>query len=138
MNSHLTEKWNKCLEIIRDNVSETNYATWFADIKPIRYEDSVLTIQVKSNYVCEHLDENYVGLLRSTLYKVMGNGTKLMYSILTDKDNNLSVEVSTDNYSSSNGTHNGNSGNSAPATAQAAIQEQCSYTATPSTISLKE
>lgn len=123
MNSHLTEKWNKCLEIIRDNVSEANYATWFADIKPIRYEDSVLTIQVKSNYVCEHLDENYVGLLRSTLYKVMGNGTKLMYSILTDKDNNLSVEVSTDNYSSSNGTHNGNSGNSAPATAQAAIQE---------------
>lgn len=123
MNSHLTEKWNKCLEIIRDNVSETNYTTWFADIKPIRYEDSVLTIQVKSNYVCEHLDENYVGLLRSTLYKVMGNGTKLMYSILTDKENDLSVEVSTDNYSSSNGTHNGNSGNSAPATAQATIQE---------------
>lgn len=114
MDSHLIEKWNKCLEIIRDNVSEANYATWFADIKPIRYEDSVLTIQVKSNYVCEHLDENYVGLLRSTLYKVMGNGTKLMYSILTDKDNNLSVEIGTDNY---------NSGSNAPVTAGAPAQE---------------
>ncbi len=122
MDSQLIEKWNKCLEIIRDNVSEANYATWFADIKPIRYENSVLTIQVKSNYVCEHLDENYVGLLRSTLYKVMGNGTKLMYSILTDKDNNLSVEIGTD-YSSSSCGHSGNSGNNAPAAAQAAIQE---------------
>lgn len=123
MDSHLIEKWNKCLGIIRDNVTEITYNTWFADIKPIKYEDSVLTIQVKSNYVCEHLDENYLSLLRFALYKVMGNGTKLMYSILTDKSNNLSVEVSTDNYSSSSKSHSGNSGNSAPATAQAAIQE---------------
>ncbi len=123
MDSHLIEKWNKCLGIIRDNVSEATYNTWFADIKPIKYENSILTIQVKSSYVCEHLDENYVSLLRSTLYKVMGNGTKLMYSILTDKDNNLSVEVSTDNYSSSHTAHSGNSGNSAPAAAQATIQE---------------
>ena len=124
MDSRLIEKWNKCLEIIRDNVSEKTFTTWFADIKPIRYEDSVLTIQVKSSYVCEHLDENYVGLLRSTLYKVMGNGTKLMYSILTDKSNNLSIEVSTDNYSSGNTTcHTGNSGNSTPVAEQAVIQE---------------
>jgi chromosomal replication initiator protein len=124
MDSRLIEKWNKCLEIIRDNVSEKTFTTWFADIKPIRYEDSVLTIQVKSSYVCEHLDENYVGLLRSTLYKVMGNGTKLMYSILTDKSNNLSIEVSTDNYSSGNTScHTGNSGNSAPVAEQAVIQE---------------
>ena len=50
MNSQLTAKWDKCLDIIRDNVSEATFATWFADIKAIRYEDSTLTIQVKSNY----------------------------------------------------------------------------------------
>ena len=48
MNSQLTAKWNKCLDIIRDNVSEATFATWFADIKAIRYEDSTLTIQVKA------------------------------------------------------------------------------------------
>ena len=123
MNSQLTAKWNKCLDIIRDNVSEATFATWFADIKAIRYEDSTLTIQVKSNYVCEHLEENYVGLLRSTLFKVMGNGTRLMYSILTDKDNNLSVEVGADSYTGGRGAQNGNSGNSAPKAAQEAVQE---------------
>lgn len=123
MNSQLTEKWNKCLEIIRDNVSEATFDTWFADIKAIKYSDSTLTIQVKSNFVCEHLEENYVGLLRSTLFKVMGNGTKLMYSILTDPDNNLTMEVDAENNYSGNTTRTGNSGNSAPAHMQESIQE---------------
>ena len=122
MNSNLTTKWNRCLEIIRDNVSEATFTTWFADITPLRYEAGTLTIQVKSNFVYEFLEGNYVDLLRTTLFKVMGKGTQLMYSVLTDKDNNLSVEVSTENYShTNNGT--GTSGNSAPKAMQETVQE---------------
>lgn len=98
MNSSLTTKWSKCLEIIRDNVSDAVFSTWFADIKPLKYEDNTLTIQVKSNFVYEFLEGNFVDLLRTTLFKVMGKGTQLMYSVLTDKDNNLSMELSTDSY----------------------------------------
>ena len=122
MNQQLYIKWNKCLEIIRDNVPEATFTTWFADIKPLKYENNTLTIQVKSNFVYEFLEGNFVDLLRSTLFKVMGNGTQLMYSVLTDKDNNLSVEVGTDNSNSKvHGT--GNSGNSAPKAMQESIQE---------------
>ncbi|MBR5456419.1 MAG: chromosomal replication initiator protein DnaA [Bacteroidaceae bacterium] len=121
MNQDLTTKWNRCLEIIRDNVSRATFDTWFADIRPIKYENNTLTIQVKSNFVYEFLEGNYVHLLRSTLFKVMGNGTKLMYSVLTDKDNNRSVVVGTDNYSSNKGS--GNSGNHSPKAMQESIQE---------------
>ncbi|MBQ8449809.1 MAG: chromosomal replication initiator protein DnaA [Bacteroidaceae bacterium] len=93
MNSHLITKWGKCLEIIRDNVPEAVFATWFADIKPLKYEDNTLTIQVKSNFVYEFLEGNYVELLGYTLNKVMGEGTQLMYSVLTDKENDLSIEI---------------------------------------------
>ena len=86
------------MEIIRDNVSDAVFSTWFADIKPLKYEDNTLTIQVKSNFVYEFLEGNFVDLLRTTLFKVMGKGTQLMYSVLTDKDNNLSMELSTDSY----------------------------------------
>ncbi len=120
MNSNLTTKWNRCLEIIRDNVSEATFATWFADIRPLKYEGGTLTIQVKSHFVFEFLEENFVDLLRSTLFKVMGNGTQLMYSVLTDKDNNLTTEVSTGNISRKG---SGNSNNSAPAAMQEAVQE---------------
>jgi chromosomal replication initiator protein len=121
MNQELTTKWNRCLEIIRDNVSRATFDTWFADIRPIKYENNTLTIQVKSNFVYEFLEGNFVDLLRSTLFKVMGNGTQLMYSVLTDKDNNRSVVVGTDNYSSNKGS--GNSGNNSPKAMQESIQE---------------
>ncbi len=93
MNSHLLTKWNKCLEIIRDNVSEDSFNTWFANITPLKYEDSTLTIQVKSIFVFEFLENNFIDLLRTTLFKVMGEGTKLMYSILADNKNDLSIEL---------------------------------------------
>ena len=119
MNSNLTTKWNKCLEIIRDNVSEAVFTTWFADIKPLKYEDNTLTIQVKSNFVYEFIEGNFVDLMRTTLFKVMGQGTQLMYSVLTDKDNNLSMELSTDSYDNK---YRNNSGNTAKAV-QEAVQE---------------
>ena len=122
MTQHLDTKWNKCLEIIRDNVSETTFNTWFADIKPLKYEGNTLTIQVKSNFVYEFLEGNFVDLLRSTLFKVMGNGTQLMYSVLTDKDNNLTMEVGTDSYNNRN-NGSGNSGDSTPQAMQETIQE---------------
>ena len=122
MTQNLDTKWNKCLEIIRDIVSETTFNTWFADIKPLKYEGNTLTIQVKSNFVYEFLEGNFVDLLRSTLFKVMGNGTQLMYSVLTDKDNNLSMEVGTEGNAAPMG-RTANSGNCAPVAKQQAIQE---------------
>ena len=121
MTPNLDTKWNSCLEIIRDNVSEATFTTWFADIKPLKYEGNTLTIQVKSNFVYEFLEGNFVDLLRSTLFKVMGNGTQLMYSVLTDKDNNLSMEVGA-NVCANTGARTANSGNSAPVAGQQAIQ----------------
>ena len=62
-NAELQAKWSQCLSIIKDNVSEAIYNTWFADIKAVKYEESTLTIQVKSNFVYEFLEENAVSLL---------------------------------------------------------------------------
>ena len=120
MNSTLNTKWDKCLAFIKDIVSEATFSTWFADIKPLKYEGNTLTIQVKSNFVYEFLEGNYVDLLRSTLFKFFGKGTQLMYSVLTDKDNNLSMEVSTENYDTKG---SGNSGNSTPKAMQEVVQE---------------
>lgn len=122
MNANLTSKWNQCLNIIRDNVSEAVFTTWFADITPLKFEENTLTIEVKSNFVYEFLESNFVDLLRSTIFKVMGNGTRLMYSVLTDKDNNISMEVGTENYTAAK-SGSGNSGNSAPKAMQEAVQE---------------
>ena len=85
--------WNKCLCFIRDNVNATAFQTWFEPIRPISYDGNALTIGVPSPFFYEYLEEKYVGLLRAAIYKVIGEGTELMYSILTDKTNQISVEI---------------------------------------------
>ena len=92
-NNQAVTLWNRCLLFIRDNVNATAYKTWFEPIVPLRYEDNALTIGVPSPFFYEYLEEKYVGMLRAAIYKEIGEGTELMYSILTDKTNHISVNV---------------------------------------------
>lgn len=78
--------WNRCLEIIRDNVPEQAYKTWFLPIIPLKYEDKTLVVQVPSQFFYEFLEDKYVDLLRKTLYKVIGEGTKLMYNVMVAQE----------------------------------------------------
>ncbi|MDZ7689651.1 MAG: chromosomal replication initiator protein DnaA [Balneolaceae bacterium] len=77
--------WEKCLEIIQDNISYQKYKSWFEPIKPVKLEDDTLTIQVPSQFWYEWLEEHYYGMLRSTLAKVLGDHGKLEYSIVMEK-----------------------------------------------------
>lgn len=91
--------WNRCLKVIRDNVPETTYNTWFVPIIPLKYENKALTVQVPSQFFYEFLEEKFIDLLRATLYKEIGEGTKLMYRVLTDKTNNITVDLEASNRS---------------------------------------
>ncbi|MCI5663661.1 MAG: chromosomal replication initiator protein DnaA [Mediterranea sp.] len=85
--------WNRCLEIIRDNVSEQAYKTWFLPIVPMKYADKTLVLQVPSQFFYEHLEEKYVDLLRKTIYRVIGEGTKLMYHVMVVKRPRVEVPL---------------------------------------------
>ena len=92
-NNQAVAVWNRCLSFIKDNVNTTAYNTWFEPIVPLKYENKALTIGVPSPFFYEYLEEKYVGLLRAALYKEIGEGTELMYSILTDKTNHITMNI---------------------------------------------
>ncbi|SDK60919.1 chromosomal replication initiator protein [Catalinimonas alkaloidigena] len=79
--------WKHCLKIIRDNVGEQSYNTWFEPIVPLRLEGHELTIQVPSQFFYEWLEEHYVSLLRHVVDVVLGPNGKLEYSIIVDGGN---------------------------------------------------
>jgi chromosomal replication initiator protein len=86
MMSHLPEKlWSKCLEVIKDNLSEASFNTWFVPIVPLQYENNVLVLQVPSQFFVEYIEEKYIDLLRETIYRVAGPGTMLEYRVLIDQ-----------------------------------------------------
>jgi chromosomal replication initiator protein len=83
-----TDVWNNCLQIIRDNIPAQSYKTWFEPIKALRLEGNILTIQVPSLFFYEWLEEHYVGLLRKTVKKQLGEDGRLEYNIVVEKSSN--------------------------------------------------
>lgn len=79
--------WNNCLRVIRENVDEANFKTWFEPIVPLRLVENVLTIQVPSQFFYEWLEEQYVNLLGQAIYMQLGPQGMLDYSVIIDKGN---------------------------------------------------
>lgn len=79
--------WTDCLSIIKQNVDEQNYNTWFKPILPVRSEGDVLTIQVPSQFFYEWLEEHYVPVLRKAIHTVLGENGRLEYSVIVDSGN---------------------------------------------------
>jgi len=78
--------WNNCLKVIKDNVPNNSFKTWFEPIVPIRLENSILTIQVPSPFFYEYLEEQYIDILKKTLRRELGQDAKLEYHIVLDND----------------------------------------------------
>lgn len=100
--------WNECLEIVRREVDEQNFNTWFAPIVPVRNDGDVLTIQVPSQFFYEWLEENYVPVLKKAVTTVLGPTGKLEYSVIVDSGNKQNPPVAV-NYP--NGLKNKSAGN---------------------------
>ena len=77
MLNHPEQLWNKCLSVIKDNISEASYNTWFAPIVALKYEKNIFVLQVPSQFFVEYIEEKYIDLLKMTLYREVGHGSML-------------------------------------------------------------
>ncbi len=98
MNNSHQVLWDECLRLIRANVTEQQFKTWFAPIVFESYseEEHVLLVQVPSPYVYEYLEQHYVRLLNKVLTRTFGTDVVLKYRIITDKTNNKTTDVESD------------------------------------------
>ena len=93
-NSHKA-LWDNCLQLIRQNVTEQQFKTWF---EPIVFEsfseaDATLLLQVPSAYFCEYLEQYYIRLMYWALTNSFKTNVRLNYRIVTDKDHRLTQRV---------------------------------------------
>ena len=85
--------WERCLQIIKDNLSQKEYETWFVPVVPLRYEAQVLALQVPSMFIAEVLENKYFDLLSKAIQRVFGADTILEYHALIDKSTNTSTTI---------------------------------------------
>lgn len=90
--------WDNSLLLIKDSVTEQQYNTWFKSIVFESYKPSTKTllVQVPSPFVYEYLEQNFVDLLSKVLHRNFGEGIRLTYRVVTDKEHKLSQDIEAD------------------------------------------
>ncbi|MBR6264515.1 MAG: chromosomal replication initiator protein DnaA [Prevotella sp.] len=98
MKQNPSELWERSLQLIKGNVSEQQYKTWFEPIVFESYSPATMTllVQVPSPFVYEYLEENFVDLISKVLRRVFGQSIRLSYRIITDKTNNKDMVLQSD------------------------------------------
>ena len=76
--------WDECLRVIKDNIDEAAYNTFFASIVPLEYKDNNFVVKLPTHFHYEIIEAKYMDLLRSTLFRKVGEGTQLLYRIPID------------------------------------------------------
>lgn len=88
MEKNYQNVWEDCLSFIKDNLAgkgnEKAFSTWFEPIIPVCLTDSMLTIQVPSQFFYEWLEQNYANLLKDAIRLTLGPQGRLQYSIVMD------------------------------------------------------
>ena len=125
MNVQLNAQWKQCLQLIKDNVTEQQFATWF---EPILFEmfdkdTHTILVQVPSLFIYEYLEENYVDLLNKVITRVFGKGIRLNYRVVTDKAHNLTQDLQSENEEHVETKLPTNRGNQSPTPLDIAPQE---------------
>ncbi len=94
----LDRTWDSFLLVIKDNISDQNYKTWFETIRPIKLEKNVITVRVPSKFFVDWLEEYYNTIIKKALIKSLGDDAKINYEIIIndEKQSNdkLSIYVS--------------------------------------------
>ena len=82
-NNHI-DVWNNCLKVIKDNVQEQSFKTWFEPIVPVSLIDGTLLIEVPSSFFVEFLEAHFIDHLRAAIKRYIGPQGKLAYKIRMD------------------------------------------------------
>ena len=118
--------WDDCLQLIRENVTEQQYKTWFAPIVFESFDEDkrTLLVQVPSMYVYEYLEQYYVSLLGKVLTRCYGANVVLTYRVVTDKQHGLSQDVEADEPAAIAPQGATQRGNKAPTALDAAMPQE--------------
>lgn len=86
--------WTQFLEIIRKNVNDQQYQTWFAPIKLKSFdaEAKELVISTPSQWFYEYLEERFRPLIHLTMYRVFGKDVSLIYEVEVVKNSSVKME----------------------------------------------
>ena len=71
--------WEKCLDIIRDNISPEQFAASFAFVELSSFENGKLVLDVPSEFIKKLLEDKFLPLMVATFRRVFNGRIKALY-----------------------------------------------------------
>jgi len=75
-----TDLWADCLKIIRKDIGDDQYSSWFRDITSLSFENNVLRLLVPSAFFVEYIEGKYIATLAKAIHAVYGPDVQLHYN----------------------------------------------------------
>ncbi len=93
------QKWEKCLQIIKNNVGEETFNAFFATMVFEQYSDTgrTLLIQLPNHFIYEYIEEHFAHLMNRVLCRVFQTDVILKYRVrIADNQKKGSVDLQPD------------------------------------------
>ena len=81
--------WKSCADVLRDQVSEATWKTWFEAISPVSFSGQRLVLAVPSPIVKERFEGRYLPLVQDAIGAVAGGGVVIELDIQTERNDDL-------------------------------------------------
>ena len=75
------EVWQVCLNRIKEQTSQVEFAKWFEPIHPISFDGTNLRLMVPNESYVTHIQENYMKIFAQAIMQMYGRQTRLLYSV---------------------------------------------------------
>jgi len=118
--------WDNCLHLIRQNVTEQIFKTWFEPIVFESYDEQqkTLLVQVPSPYIYEYLEQYYVRLMAWALSNSFKENVRLTYRLMTDKAHRIGQDWESEQPADIEGPQPATRANKAPTQLDAALPQE--------------
>ena len=73
--------WSECLSLIKQQITNQAYETWFSDVEILELTEEEIKLQVPNQYHFEWLEQKYRHLLNDVITKVGTNPRVVNYSV---------------------------------------------------------
>ncbi|MCP4724435.1 MAG: chromosomal replication initiator protein DnaA [bacterium] len=88
MQKSCDQVWKEVLDIIRSQINEQSYNTWFIPLKPKTMLDNTISVEIPGKFFSEWLDEHYKNLITSALEDVIDPGAAIKYVVKSTNGKN--------------------------------------------------
>ncbi len=78
--------WEKCLNIIKEKVSQQNFDTWIRPIKMSSLQENGVLLSVPNRFFKDWLEDNYHSLLKESLASLIGTAINVDFEISSSQE----------------------------------------------------